>query len=75
MDEKSRNRQVVSELLESGAPNKSLLNPLFALYNLLTIAFGIRLFAQVRAETTQALAWYDCLILVVVSHMCCAVLC
>lgn len=74
MDEKSRNRQVVSELLESGAPNKSLLNPLFALYNLLTIAFGIRLFAQVYAETTQALAWYDGLILVVVSHMCCPVL-
>jgi hypothetical membrane protein len=41
--------QFVSELIEAGAPNKSLLNPLFALYNLLTIAFGIGLFAKVRA--------------------------
>jgi Protein of unknown function (DUF998) len=38
----------VSELLEAGAPNKSLLNPLFALYNLLTMAFGIGLFAKAR---------------------------
>jgi hypothetical protein len=34
---------------EAGAPNKSLLNPLFALYNLLTLAFGIGLFMSVRA--------------------------
>jgi len=40
--------QFVSELLESGAPNKALLNPLFALYNLLTIAFGFGLFTKVR---------------------------
>ncbi len=40
--------QFVSELLEAGAPNKSLLNPLFALYNLLTIAFGIGLFVKIR---------------------------
>jgi Protein of unknown function (DUF998) len=41
--------QFVSELIETGAPNKSLLNPLFALYNLLTIAFGIGLFTRVHA--------------------------
>lgn len=45
----SHKSQFVSELIESGAPNKSLLNPLFALYNLLTIAFGIGLFTGVRA--------------------------
>src|SRR6266498_2022575 len=40
--------QYVSELIETGAPNKALLNPLFALYNILTIAFGIGLFRYVR---------------------------
>lgn len=44
----SRRSHFVSELIEAGAPNTSLLNPLFALYNLLTIAFGIGLFARVR---------------------------
>lgn len=39
----------VSELIEAGAPNKTLLNPLFALYNLLTMAFGLGLLAKVRA--------------------------
>ena len=39
----------VSELLEAGAPNKSLLNPLFALYNLFTMAFGIGLFFKIRS--------------------------
>ncbi len=39
----------VSELIEAGAPNKSLLNPLFTLYNLLTIVFGIGLYTRVRA--------------------------
>jgi len=45
----SHRSRFVSELIEAGAPNKSLLNPLFALYNLLTIAFGIGLFTRVRA--------------------------
>jgi uncharacterized protein DUF998 len=45
----SHKSQFVSELIESGAPNKSLLNPLFALYNLLTIASGIGLFTRLRA--------------------------
>ena len=40
--------QFASELIESGAPNKSLLNPMFALYNLLTIAFGLGLFVKIR---------------------------
>lgn len=44
----SQRSHFVSELLEKGAPNKSLLNPLFALYNVLTIAFGIGLLAKVR---------------------------
>jgi len=44
----SHRSHFVSELIEAGAPNASLLNPLFALYNLLTIAFGIGLFARVR---------------------------
>lgn len=41
--------QYVSELIERGAPNKAMLNPLFAIYNILTIAFGIGLFLYVRA--------------------------
>ncbi len=44
----SHRSHFVCDLLEAGAPNKSSLNPLFALYNLLTIACGIRLFAKVR---------------------------
>jgi len=40
--------QYVSELIETGAPNKAILNPLFAIYNILTIAFGIGLFLYVR---------------------------
>lgn len=42
--------QPVSDLVASGAPNKSLLDPLFGLYNLLTIGFGIGLWRRVRAE-------------------------
>lgn len=41
----------VSELLEAGAPNKALLNPLFALYNLFTIAFGIGLYRRVQSRS------------------------
>lgn len=40
--------QYVSELIEAGAPNKAILNPLFAIYNILTIAFGIGLFLYIR---------------------------
>ncbi len=42
--------QAVSDLIATGAPNKSLLDPLFALYNLLTIAFGLGLFQHVRSD-------------------------
>jgi hypothetical membrane protein len=40
--------QAVSDLIATGAPNKSLLDPLFVLYNLLTIAFGLGLFLYVQ---------------------------
>ncbi len=46
----SHKSQAISELIEAGAPNKWLLNPLFALYNLLTGAFAVGLFAVVRAS-------------------------
>jgi Protein of unknown function (DUF998) len=43
--------QFVSELIEAEAPNKALLDPLFAVYNALTIAFGIGLYTHVRANS------------------------
>ncbi len=46
----SQKSQAVSELTQSGAQNKFLLDPLFALYNLLTAAFGVGLFMAVRAR-------------------------
>ena len=42
--------QAVSDLIATEAPNKSLLDPLFAFYNLLTIAFGAGLFLYVRSD-------------------------
>lgn len=44
--------QAISALIESGAPNKFILDPLFALYNLLTLAFGFGLVQVVRADVT-----------------------
>ncbi len=44
-------RNFVSELIESGAPNKGLLNPLFALYNLLTGVFGVGLLRFVQSKS------------------------
>src|SRR5690349_7610970 len=41
--------QFVSELIEAVGPTKFLLKPLFALYNVLTIAFGVGLYTRVRA--------------------------
>jgi hypothetical protein len=41
--------QAVSDLIATGVPNKSLLDPLFIFYNLLTLAFGIGLLQRVRA--------------------------
>jgi hypothetical membrane protein len=42
--------QAISEQIEVGAPNKWLLNPLFALYNLLTGTFAVGLFLVVRTR-------------------------
>jgi hypothetical membrane protein len=42
--------QAVSDLIATEAPNKSLLDPLFALYNLLAIAFALGLFQKVRSD-------------------------
>lgn len=44
--------QYVSELIEAGAPNKAILDPLFSIYNILTIAFGIGLLLYIR-ETSE----------------------
>jgi hypothetical protein len=57
--------QFVSELIAAGAPNKSLLDPLFALYNLLTIAFGLGLVMTVRAssETRKVIGILGALVL------------
>jgi hypothetical protein len=57
----------VSDLLATGAPNKSLLDPLFGIYNVLTIAFGIGLFRYVRGvnqERTKAVGILGALFLV-----------
>ena len=43
--------QYVSELIEAGAPNKAILDPLFTIYNTLTIAFGIGLFLYIRERS------------------------
>ncbi len=42
--------QAVSDLIATGAPNKSLLDPLFGVYNLLTLAFGVGLLQLVRSH-------------------------
>ena len=42
--------QPVSDLIATGAPNKPLLDSLFALYNLLTFAFGLGLLLYVRCH-------------------------
>jgi hypothetical protein len=42
--------QPVSDLLARNAPNKALLDPIFGVYNLLTIAFGFGLLQYVRGD-------------------------
>ena len=42
--------QAVSDLVAAEAPNKSLLDPLFGIYNVLTFAFGVGLFQYVRTD-------------------------
>ncbi len=49
--------QAVSDLIATEAPNKALLDPLFALYNLLTIAFGIGLFLYIRSNNQKRGNW------------------
>ncbi len=46
--------QYVSELIEAGAPNKALLDPLFAVYNLLTMAFALGLWNYIRGVPGSA---------------------
>ena len=43
--------QAVSDLIAAEAPAKSLLDPLFAIYNLLMFAFAIGLFLRMRADS------------------------
>lgn len=42
--------QAISELIESGAPNKTLLDLLFIFYNALIIVFGYWLFKQLKVK-------------------------
>ena len=42
--------QTISELIESGAPNKTLLDLLFIFYNSLIIVFGYWLFKQLKVK-------------------------
>jgi hypothetical protein len=43
----------ISELIAAGAPNTTLLNPLFTLYDILLAAFGVGLLLTVRAHPEQ----------------------
>jgi len=45
--------QAVSDLIATGAPNKALLDPLFSLYNLLSIGFAVGLFQYVHSDFQQ----------------------
>jgi hypothetical protein len=40
--------QYISELIQAGAPQKGILDPLFAFYNVLVVIFGVGLFRYVR---------------------------
>lgn len=42
--------QFISELIAAGAPNKTLLDPLFAIYNILTAVFAWALIMAVRSS-------------------------
>ena len=60
--------QPVSDLIAAGAPNAWLLDPLFALYNLLTLAFGIGLLLRVQRDAQQekrATGWAGAFLLLV----------
>ena len=45
--------QPISDLIATGAPNKALLDPLFALYNLLVLVAGLGLFLFVRENKAE----------------------
>ena len=45
--------QAVSDLIAAEAPNKALLDPLFAFYNILVAAFALGLFQLVRSENSN----------------------
>lgn len=42
--------QPVSDLIASGAANKALLDPLFAIYNILVVMFAVGLLLSIRSE-------------------------
>ena len=46
----------ISELVADGAPNWSLLSPLFLLYNALLTVFGIGLFIKVNSQTGRKMS-------------------
>lgn len=46
--------QPISELIARGAPNKALLNPVFAAYNLLALAFALGVITHVRLRSPHA---------------------
>ena len=47
--------KTVSELIESGAPNRDLLNAIFIIYNILLIPFGVGLYFKLRKASTTTL--------------------
>ncbi len=49
--------QPVSDLIASGALNKGLLDPLFAIYNILAAMFAVGLLLLIRAETPSKRSW------------------
>ena len=50
----SQNAHAVSELIVAGAPNTSLLIPLFTLYDILLVAFGAGLLLTVKVSPEAA---------------------
>jgi hypothetical protein len=58
--------QPISDLIADGAPTKRVLDPLFALYNLLTLAFGVGMLRLVRthpSNTRQTLGLFGAYVL------------
>lgn len=60
--------QFVSELIATGAPNKPVLDALFATYNILTVAFGCALLLEANATgltTRRAFAIIGAVVLII----------